>query len=160
MILIRKLRTFSSLSRDQQFLAFEALVLPLALQLGFRTIGVARTQSWLRKWACGKPAPVSGLQPEAIIHMARRAQGITRRLVGSNGTCLQRSMTLWAVLARRGIEADLRVGFRRQEGHIEGHAWVEYRGEPVNEAASVVNSYTVTPGQAAFDLWARGVRPA
>ena len=159
MILIRKLRTFASLSRDERFLALEALVLPLALQVGFRAVGVAGTQNWLRKWACGKPVPVSELRPEAIIHMARRAQGITRRLVGSSGTCLQRSMTLWAVLARRGIESELRVGFRRQEGHIEGHAWVEYRGEPVNEAASVVNTYTVTPGQAAFDLWTKGVRP-
>jgi hypothetical protein len=159
LILIRKLRTFISLSTDERLLAFEALLLPVALQWGFRACGVARTQSRLRNWAAVKAAPASTLPPESVIRMASRAQGITRRLVGLNGTCLQRSMTLWAILAKRGVNADLRVGFRKHDDAIEGHAWVEYRGQPINEAASVVSTYTVTPGQAAFDLWAAGVRP-
>jgi hypothetical protein len=157
-IFFRKLRTFSSLGNDERVLIFQALLLPLAVQLGFRTTGVSNTQARLRNWARGKATTGLPVPPESVIRLARRAQGVTRRLIGSNGTCLQRSLTLWAILTRRGVAVDLRVGFRRQAGAIEGHAWVEYQGEPINEAPEVVDTYTVTPGEAAFDLWAAGVR--
>lgn len=46
--------------------------------------------------------------------------------------CLPRSLALLAFLGRHGIHAKLRLGVRRGEAGIEGHAWLEHEGEPVS----------------------------
>jgi hypothetical protein len=37
--------------------------------------------------------------------------------------------------------AELRVGFRRLEGKMEGHSWVELEGVPLNETLKSVLTY-------------------
>ena len=49
------------------------------------------------------------------------------------GNCLERSLTLWLLLARRGISARLRIGARRSGEKFEAHAWVERNGEALGE---------------------------
>jgi hypothetical protein len=36
---------------------------------------------------------------------------------------------------------------------MEGHAWLEHDGRVLNEVPSVVETYSVFPEPAAFDLW-------
>jgi hypothetical protein len=43
-------------------------------------------------------------------------------------TCLTRALTAQVMLRRRGREALLRVGLRRGEDGVEGHAWLESDG--------------------------------
>jgi hypothetical protein len=54
------------------------------------------------------------------------------RVAAANGicetTCLPRSLVLCTLLRRRGAEATLRLGVRKQAGDIEAHAWVEVGG--------------------------------
>jgi hypothetical protein len=78
---------------------------------------------------------------------------MVKRATGLGGTCLARSLALWALLRRRGVDAELKVGYRRKDGKIEGHAWLERSGVPINESAAVVDTYVVTPGPVAFDAW-------
>jgi len=52
-------------------------------------------------------------------------------------------MALWGELMRLGLETDLKIGFRRKNGRMEGHAWIEYGGSVLNEAPEVVATYTV-----------------
>ncbi|SIT58922.1 conserved hypothetical protein [Mesorhizobium prunaredense] len=54
-----------------------------------------------------------------------------------SGNCLKRSMTLWFLLRRQGIEGELRIGTRKAEGKFEAHAWVEYRGKVLNDTVDV-----------------------
>jgi hypothetical protein len=58
-------------------------------------------------------------------------------------TCLRRSLVLWALLARAGEPAELRVGFRRERGAFEAHAWVEHQGRVLNDAPDVRKRYAV-----------------
>ena len=51
--------------------------------------------------------------------------------------CLSRSLTLWWLLRRRGIESQLRLGVRKGEQGLDAHAWVELAGQVVNDAADV-----------------------
>jgi hypothetical protein len=62
-------------------------------------------------------------------------------------------MTLWTMLRRRGVAAELRVGFRKRSGKIEGHAWVEYAGKPINEQKDEALTFVPTMQPASFDLW-------
>jgi hypothetical protein len=59
-----------------------------------------------------------------------------RRGVG-RPTCLARSVTLWWLLRRRGIDATLRIGVRTVEGRMDAHAWVEHAGLVLNDVDEV-----------------------
>jgi len=48
-------------------------------------------------------------------------------------TCLERSLVLWWLLARKGITTQLRIGTRKSEEKFEAHAWVERNGEAIGE---------------------------
>ena len=117
----------------------EALLYPVVIATGAWIFGVPRIQGALRRWSSNaQPAPAN---PQGIIHDARRAQRIVRMLTGLGGNCLIRSLTLWTILLRRGLATDLRVGFRKRDNRIEGHAWLEYEGTPINEALRETLTY-------------------
>jgi hypothetical protein len=65
---------------------------------------------------------------------------------------LVRSLTLWTILLRRGVETDLRVAFRKRDGRVEGHAWLERGGQVLNEREEVAASYTAAEGPMRFDV--------
>jgi hypothetical protein len=69
------------------------------------------------------------------------------------GTCLVRSLTLWAILRRRGVESELRIGIRKMADVTEGHAWIELAGNPINEAPTVASTYVVFEGAAQLCGW-------
>ncbi len=153
MTILRKFRTLRSLGPDGMLLTIEALILTAVVSAGFGLIGVPRTQKLLRRWASSKTSAGGRVKDiGAEIRMARRAQRIVHRNAEARGSCLSRSLVLWALLERRGVETVLRVGFRKQGGTTQGHAWVERHGVPLNEDADVATSYTVSDALASFDV--------
>lgn len=60
-------------------------------------------------------------------------------------SCWKRSVVLYRYLARRGADARIRFGVRKEEadgGRLAGHAWIEVGGVPVLE--KVAPDYRVT----------------
>jgi hypothetical protein len=152
--LIRRLKLFWSLTADERLTLLQAGILPGLVWTGFRTVGVTRTQAILRRWGLGARAQrVPDAEAALRIHSARRAQRIIRRRTGLGGNCLVRSLTLWAMLMRRGVATDLRIGFRKRDEKIQGHAWLEFAGSPINEMLDEVRSYTPYEQPITFDLW-------
>jgi len=120
--------------------------------VSFSACGVPRTQALLRRWTGrGKSVTLEGSATD-LIRRARRAQRITRNSTGLGGNCLVRSLVLWTMLLRRGLATDLRVGFRNRQGKIEGHAWIEHDGIPVNEAVSETQTYVPYEQPVSFDF--------
>lgn len=153
---MRRLRLFLLMSSVERRITIEALLLPVAISSGFRLVGVPRTQAWVRRWAVrGKTH--AEIATGDVIRMACRAQRRVSRASGILGPCLVRSLTLWAILTRRGGEVSLRVGFRKRDGKFEGHAWVEHDQCPLNETESEARTYTVSEQPACFDLWSKPV---
>lgn len=137
-----------------RWMLIEAVALPCAIWLAFRLIGVPRTQALLRRWAgAAKGEPISLPDRQSAIRRARRAQRIIKRSTGIGGNCLVRSLTLWTILSRRGVPTELRVGFRKRDGRIDGHAWLEHDGSPINEALDETLTYVAYDQPATFDLW-------
>jgi hypothetical protein len=58
-------------------------------------------------------------------------------------SCLSRSLALWLLLRRHGVEADVCLGVRGGATEPHGHAWVEYQGQPLNETIDVRNRFLV-----------------
>jgi hypothetical protein len=138
-------------------ITIEALLLPIAVSWGFHLVGVPRTQAWLRRWTAQRKRH-SEVATGDVVAMAGRAQRRISRTTGILGPCLIRSLTLWTILTRRGVEVNLRVGFRKRDGKFEGHAWVERNESPLNETESEAKTYIVSEQPACFDLWRKQER--
>lgn len=153
MVVLRKLRTLRSLGLDGTRLAMEALLLTVFVPASFSVFGVPRTERYLRRWALSRKTgyPPASLGAGAVIKVVLRSQNIVRRNTGIAGSCLTRSFTLWTLLLRRGIRTDLRVGFRKCEGTVEGHAWIEYDGLPLNEDPKAILTYSASEKATSFE---------
>jgi hypothetical protein len=66
-------------------------------------------------------------------------------------TCLAKSLTLWWLLERQGIESHLRIGTRKKNENFEAHAWVERDGVALNEPEEHHRHYAAF--DAAFSSW-------
>ncbi len=58
------------------------------------------------------------------------------------GSCLSRSLTLWWLLQRKGIDTALHIGTNNKTNSFLAHAWVEYLGYPLNAGNRVRQRYT------------------
>jgi len=58
------------------------------------------------------------------------------------GNCLSRSLTLWWLLQRQGIAAEIQIGVRNGGQLFQAHAWVEVQGTPCYEVPDVRQHYT------------------
>jgi hypothetical protein len=142
--LIARLLSFTALSWERKRLLLEALGLMAFVPIGFRLLGVPRTQAVIGRWRSGQST--NSEIALVTIRQARRSLQMVKRATGLDGTCLSRSFALWTMLGRRGIETDLLIGYRKSEGRFEGHAWLEYQGVPINEQPDVIATYTLANG--------------
>ncbi len=93
----------------------------------------------------------SGDEVQAI----RTAVEIAARHTPVRPTCLTRSVTLWWLLGRRGIESTVRIGVRAVDGLLEAHAWVERGGQVVNDRKDVGEEFAAFDGRPLALLWSR-----
>jgi hypothetical protein len=118
-----------------------AFALPVVVSLDalLRTVGLARTQRMLgtafplRR----RPAPPDpGTDPRALAVV--RAVDRAGRVYRPGGICLRRSLALWVWLRRRGVDAQVEIGVRKDDdGAMVGHAWVTHGGTPLYETDGV-----------------------
>ncbi len=126
-----------------------AFLLP-ATAVGLRLAGFRRFKSALERFggvSRGSAAPAEE-QLEQARQTARMVEAANRHGAGVFN-CLQKSMVLWWLLRRQGIEGELRIGVRKQAEQFEAHAWVEHRGAPLNDAEDVHRHYTAFKGSLA-----------
>jgi hypothetical protein len=125
-----RLRSLTPAQRN--VLAASVVVLPL-VRLSLRVRGFRATTRRLAAMSNRSSA-------EADLLAARQAAdavAIAARVpVGAR--CLARSLVLWFLLRRRGIDAQLVLGAGKpSDGALPAHAWVELSGVPVNDAADI-----------------------
>ena len=66
---------------------------------------------------------------------------VNRRVLPYESRCLLESLALLWLLRRAGVAATLVLGVRTLMGPFEAHAWVEYDGLVLNDAAAVRGIY-------------------
>lgn len=107
------------------------LLLRISLPLLKRTVGVRRLTGWL----CSPSADIAPSEiSEERIQRARETMAHGGRLlIGRN--CLDRSLAgLW-LLRRAGAAPTLVLGAKREQGQLEGHAWLELGNVPLETRA-------------------------
>lgn len=73
---------------------------------------------------------------------ARWIQAAARYHRAIRARCLHRSLTLHGWLRREGLPSELRIGVRKDGNALRAHAWVELRGEVVNDQFAAVSGFT------------------
>jgi transglutaminase superfamily protein len=132
---LAKLRALTTAERRLLIVACAATPLVAG---GLSVFGFRRWHAVLSRW----PRPRAARFPTERAASARAAS--VSRVVGiaaGHGpfpaSCLRRSLLLWWLLRRDGIETILRVGVNRESGTLHAHAWVEYLGRPLNDADDI-----------------------
>ena len=132
------------------------LLLPLAA-LALRWFGLRRVQGWLAIRPFSRPASVAARRPAEAARLAWIVK-VSAMYGPWPANCLQRSLVLWWFLRRRGLEADLRIGVRRDRdsGLLDFHAWIEHGRAAINDRPDVRERYAtfdraIAPRQARFD---------
>jgi len=115
----------------------KALVLLPATVLGLRAFGFIRAQKILGGTAPFAKAGACGVDNTLLVARTARMVGVAARYGFWRANCLQQSLTLWRLLRQQGVTCELRIGVRRESARLKAHAWVEYRGVPVNDTHDV-----------------------
>jgi hypothetical protein len=118
-------RRFWRLSRQEKSWFLQAAGwLPLTV-LGIRWMGLRRWMDFLERISARASSSSTVPPAEATARMV--AAAARRSLLPAN--CLSRSVVLWWFFHRRGLDAELRFGGRREGELLEAHAWVELDGK-------------------------------
>ena len=137
----RKAETWHSLSKSDRALVIKAMLLLPIVATSLKTVGLRRTQSWLARNSLGPMVPRTG-QTRANVRRAAQMVAVACRRHPLRSSCLPRTVVLWSLLRRRGIDTNVRIGVRGDtEANFQAHAWLEWNGEVLNDAAEVGSQY-------------------
>jgi hypothetical protein len=143
-----RLQRFRRLDPDSRRLILGACVALPLIGLSLAVRGFGATQASLQRFL---PSKRNLSEVEAgCTDLALRSARMTRaaaRLFGGHFTCLERSLTLWWLLERQGIAANVRIGTRKGEGRFEAHAWVECAGVALDDPGEHEHGYAAFEGE-------------
>jgi len=138
-----RLSAFLALPGSDRMLLSQALILIPTVSLGLKVIGFRRVYRILDRWA-----PIPDDSSPANLGQAHKIADLVGKAAWRGiypVTCLPRSMSLWAVLRRHAIQANLCIGVRRTEAGIQGHAWVEVDQMPLLERVEINQEFIQIP---------------
>lgn len=121
----------------------QALVFIPTVSLGLKFFGFRRVYRLLDRWA-----PIPGDSSPANLERVHRMADLVGKAAWRGFypvTCLPRSMSLWALLRRHAIPANLCIGLRKSETGIQGHAWVEVNQTPLLERVDINQEFIQIP---------------
>ncbi len=97
----------------------EGLATAVVVETALWAWPLARLVRWAESRPGRRPPPESG-------DVARLASLATwpQRIPGLPSSCLRRSLVVTAVLRRRRLAAEVRMGVRKDQGRLHAHAWV------------------------------------
>ncbi len=125
MTIVRWLRGPASRRR----VVVEAATVLSAVRLGLAILPYTVVERRLARWAHNRPISAGENDVERVTWAV---DGVGRRLPGM--TCLPRALATHAMLVRRGVPANVRLGVRTQsddQRELHAHAWVESSGRVV-----------------------------
>jgi hypothetical protein len=120
------------------------LLLPM-IGAALRLFGYQGTRDRLARLSCfsGRSIPT---EPHATPGETARRVARLVSIAANHGpyraTCLRRSLALWWLLRRRSVAAEVRIGVRKEGGELQAHAWVEHRGQALNDGQGVTAIYS------------------
>ena len=120
----------TALPSSDRWVLCQALVLLPVSGLILRMIGLRRTYELAQK-AAGVVRDQEGAD---LYVRANRIATLIQKAADEgpyHAACLETAVVSGWILARQGIDQQLRIGVRKRRGVVEAHAWLEHRGQPL-----------------------------
>ena len=133
-----KLRALSGWERGVLLRAVVALPV---ISAGLRGLGLGRMQRILARLTPARAAQVDNLDEARSMARVVNAAGHRMRVA-----CLGRSLTLWWLLRRRGMESSIHLGASKNGSDFAAHAWVEMDGSVLNDRPDVGERFVTFSG--------------
>jgi hypothetical protein len=111
------------------------------VKTALRILGFGATMRWIRR-RTGRVVAAMPASPEAL-GAADRSVALAGALYPGRALCLEQSLVLYYLLRRRGVAVEYCQG--AQPHPFQAHAWVEYRGEPINDIPEHVKRFARFP---------------
>jgi len=131
--LTQNLARFRALTRPDRRTFLTAMALLPLFWIALRVLGLQRLQTRLQRTPL---RPSATLSHDEIARLGALVNSATHHALGP-ANCLTRSLYLWWLLRRRGVDSQLRIGVRLTQGGLDAHAWVEHAGTPINDRPDV-----------------------
>lgn len=122
---------FRRLSGFERGIVLQAAAGLLISWLAVRLLGFRVCKSVFEKPLDGRNSWKSKPGEADALGMARRIahlEAVTATNLFFRTSCLEQSLVLCRMLRHRGMNADLRIGARKEANRFEAHAWVELDG--------------------------------
>ena len=136
--MMQRWRRFRRLSGFERGVVLEAVAgLPIAW-LGVRFLGLRVSKTALGRTRVA-PFRNSQFSETDTLNGARRIAhlaAVTSSNLFFRASCLEQSLVLCHMLRRRGMNADLRIGARKEANRFEAHAWVELDGTVIDSSGA------------------------
>jgi Transglutaminase-like superfamily len=130
---------FRRLSRSERGIVLEAATGLLTSWLVVRLLGFRICRYVFEKPLSGRNSWNSKSGEADALAVARRIahlEAVTAANLFFRTSCLEHSLVLCRMLRQRGMNADLRIGARKEGNRFEAHAWVELDGSVVDGSGS------------------------
>jgi hypothetical protein len=131
--MMQRFRRFRRLSGFERAVVLEAVItLPIAW-LAVRLLGFRICRAAFEEPA--RAARNSRFLETDTLNIAKRIarlEVVTAANLFFRTSCLEQSLVLCRLLRRRGVNATLRIGARKEADRFEAHAWVEMAGNVVD----------------------------
>lgn len=137
----RLAKAFLRLPAPERLLVARCVFLLPAIRIALRVVRMPILQRVLNTSSWGKACPSETFALEYGKNVARLVRAVARHGFYS-ANCLERSLTLWYLLRREGIAAEMFLGVRKRDHALEAHAWVEYSGTLLDEEDELVPQLT------------------
>lgn len=127
-------RRFAQLRGSERATVLRAAFVITATSMGLRILGFRRWKNLLER-ALPVATPVKLSNPALLSQaqqLTRWHSAAARHLLLSTN-CLEQAMSLYFLLRRQGLPAELRFGARKDAARLEAHAWVVCLGVALNE---------------------------
>jgi hypothetical protein len=113
------------------------------LKVLLKTLGFGATLKWIRTRI--RHVRAEHLTDPKVVKRAEHTVALAAALYPGHAMCLEQSLTLYYLLRRQGIGVKYCQGV--QPHPFEAHAWVEYRGEVINDFSEHTRCFARLPDQ-------------
>lgn len=132
-----------ALSGLERLSALKYLLLLNSVALALRWFGLSTVQGYIFKQIQSVPKipsdPTKALRQ--ALELGAYIGFVNHRFNWLQVSCLPESLTVWWLLGRRGIPSHMRIGVRKVDQRLDGHAWVEVEGQVVSGDPNLAGEY-------------------
>lgn len=142
-MLTARLNKIRELSRDERRLLLQAVLLLPLIYYALLLVGYSRLVRLMELWV-----PIKSINGSVSNHEVLERAQVCARIVAIatqygpyKATWLRRSLLVWAVLRKEGIQGEICIGARTIARQLEAHTWVEYNGIVLNDSPEIHDQY-------------------